>query len=283
MTFGASEPYEPTDVLITVMTYPHPSKKYQELVCTAGITRDGEWVRLYPVDYRYRPPAQRFRKYQWINIPLRPHGAGNDKRPESREPDPSTIRSLGPPISPANGWAERSAIIDSMSHHTVRQLRERYESDRTSLGIVRPTRVLDVEIEPADPEWKPEWQTLFQQLRLIGPEQLPLRKIPYTFRYVFECEDSERPHRSMIEDWELGALFLKESIKLGSDEAAAESVRDRFLNELCREDKDTRFFMGTVLPYNTWLVLGVFWPPKIDAPKVEQLQLLEQQSEYSWQ
>lgn len=47
-------------VLITVMTYPHPSRGYQELVCTAGVTDAGEWVRLYPVDYRYRePPFQR--------------------------------------------------------------------------------------------------------------------------------------------------------------------------------------------------------------------------------
>ena len=57
-------------------------------------------------------------------------------------------------------------------------------------------------------------------------------------------------------------LFLNEASRLKSDEAAAESVRKKFLGELCREDKDTRFFMGTHFPYNTWLVLGVFWPPK---------------------
>jgi hypothetical protein len=67
----------------------------------------------------------------------------------------------------------------------------------------------------------------------------------------------------MCEDWELGTLFLNESARLGSDEAAAESVKKKFLGELCRPDKDTRFFMGTFWPYNTWLVLGVFWPPKI--------------------
>ena len=41
-----------TKVLITVMTYPLPSRGYQELVCTAGVTEQGEWIRLYPVDYR---------------------------------------------------------------------------------------------------------------------------------------------------------------------------------------------------------------------------------------
>lgn len=52
-----------TKVFITVMTYPHPSETYTELVCTAGITESGEWVRLYPIDYRYRPLEQRFRRY----------------------------------------------------------------------------------------------------------------------------------------------------------------------------------------------------------------------------
>ena len=86
---------------------------------------------------------------------------------------------------------------------------------------------------------------------------------PYSFHYHFECEDSEKPHVAMCEDWELGTLFLKEAERLGSEETA-QNVRNKFLNELCREDKDTRFFMGTKFPYNTWLVLGVFWPPKVD-------------------
>jgi hypothetical protein len=29
-----TEPFETTRVLITVMTYPHPSQKYNELLCT---------------------------------------------------------------------------------------------------------------------------------------------------------------------------------------------------------------------------------------------------------
>lgn len=32
----------------------------------------------------------------------------------------------------------------------------------------------------------------------------------------------------MIEDWELGVLFLKEVDRLGSQEQAAESVRNKF-------------------------------------------------------
>jgi hypothetical protein len=261
-----------TKVLITVMTYPHPSRGYQELVCTAGVTEQGEWIRLYPIDYRYRPRNQQFRKYQWIEVDLLPRGSGNDQRKESRKPLLDTIRVLGEPLSTKNGWRERRQIIDQIPTYTVKQLRAMHESERASLGIVRPTRILDLKIEPAEPAWKSEWQALFDQLTLFGPVQKPLRKIPYKFSYVFECEDSDKPHNAMIEDWELGVLWLNEVARLGDEEQAALSVRRKFLNELCNESKDTRFFMGTVFPYNTWVVLGVFWPPKPTNPQVEIVQ-----------
>lgn len=251
-----------TRILITVMTYPHPSRGYQELVCTAGVTEQGEWIRLYPIDYRYRPRNQQFRKYQWIEVDLLPHGAGNDRRKESRKPILETIRVLGEPLSTRNRWEERRQIIDKMPVYTVKQLRSLHDSEQASLGIARPTKVLDLRIEPADPAWKPGWQSLFDQLTLFGPVQKPLRKIPYKFSYIFECEDSNKPHNAMIEDWELGVLWLNEVDRLGDEDQAALSVRRKFLDELCSEGKDTRFFMGTVFPYNTWVVLGVFWPPK---------------------
>ena len=44
-------------VLITVKTYPIPSAKYDELVCTAGVREDGSFVRLYPINFRDLPNA----------------------------------------------------------------------------------------------------------------------------------------------------------------------------------------------------------------------------------
>src|SRR6266702_1468449 len=93
------EEYVETEVLITVMTYPHPSQKHQDLVCTAGILNDGTWVRLYPIDYRYMPSHQKFHKFQRIKLGLLPHGAGNDKRKESRRPNLHSLQILGPALS----------------------------------------------------------------------------------------------------------------------------------------------------------------------------------------
>lgn len=170
-------------------------------------------------------------------------------------------------MSTKRNWLARRDALSKIPRYTREQLRQKYEEDGTSLGIVRPTRVLDLEIRPADHDWKPEWQKLFSQLTLFGPQQKPLHKLPYSFHYVFECSDSDKPHTAMCEDWELGVLFLREVDRLGSEEAAAESVKKKFLGELCAPNRDTQFFMGTLFPYNTWLVLGVFWPER-EAPSL---------------
>ena len=55
-------------VLITVRTYPVPAHRGIEVSCTAGVTSDGNWIRLFPIPYRFLNPDQRFTKYQWIEV-----------------------------------------------------------------------------------------------------------------------------------------------------------------------------------------------------------------------
>lgn len=111
-------------------------------------------------------------------------GKGNDKRKESRQPVLESIQILGDPIPTDNKWAARRQLVDRLPHHTVNEYRRLYDEDKTSLGIVRPTKILDMVIEDAEREWKPEWEVLFQQMRLFGEPQKPLKKIPYKFSYV---------------------------------------------------------------------------------------------------
>jgi len=67
-------------VLITVKAYPLPSRSYDELVCTAGITEDSKWVRIYPVPFRFLRDEGQYSKYQWVEIDL--EGRQDDFRPE---------------------------------------------------------------------------------------------------------------------------------------------------------------------------------------------------------
>ena len=255
-------------VLVTVLTYPHPSESYDELICTAGITENGQWVRLYPVDYRYRPRHQQFKKFQWIEVELDSQGANNDPRKQSRRPSLDSIKLLGEPLGTAHQWRERRQLIDPLPHHTLKALEALYEEDRTTIGILRPSAIHDIVIEEDDRAWKGSWQSIHDQLRLF-PDMVvkELRKLPWKWSFVFSCADSPKPHKRMIEDWEVGALYLKEAARLGDERKAAESVRSKYLHTVCAKDRDVRFFMGTRFPYNTWLIIGVFWPPRV--PQME--------------
>lgn len=252
--------FELNKVLIAVKTSPKPSERHDETVCTAAISESGEWLRIYPVPYRNLPSEQQYKKWQWIEIGLTRRGYQNDPRPESREPDINSIRLLGEPLPTKNAWESRRLIIDIMPHSTLNQLKQQWEDNRTSLGIIQPVDVLDLEVEGGENKWAPKHEARMAQPLLIGKRK-KLHKIPFNFRYVFRCGDEPEPHRLMLEDWELAALFLRERESKG-EEAAVKSVRCRFLDELCGPDKDTRFFVGTRHPLNQWLIIGVFYPPK---------------------
>ena len=43
--------YKKKRVLLTVKAYPEKSKKYGACVCTAGITDNGDFIRLYPIPF----------------------------------------------------------------------------------------------------------------------------------------------------------------------------------------------------------------------------------------
>ena len=55
-------------VLVTVKAAPEPSKKYGDAVCTAGLTEDGEWIRLYPVPLDLWRRGRGFKKFDWIEV-----------------------------------------------------------------------------------------------------------------------------------------------------------------------------------------------------------------------
>jgi hypothetical protein len=254
-------------VLITVKTYPIPSKRYDELVCTAGVTETGEFVRLYPINFRDLPYAQQYKKYQWIEVLAEKH-EGRDVRKESYRPDCNSIKILGEriPSNPGN-WAERAKYVLARKSRSMEDLCEQQKMDRTSLGVFKPKKVNDLVISRDDGEWSPKFLHALRQQRLFEYRQktlVPPRKVPFKFHYCFECDDArcKGNHRMMIEDWEVGARFWRMVDQRGmSHQEAAEEVRDHFLNSICGSDKDTHFYVGTILAHpTTWVVIGVFYP-----------------------
>jgi len=261
-------------VLITVKTYPIPSKSYDELVCTAGVTEDRGFVRLYPINFRDLEFSKQYRKYQWIEVNAERH-TGRDSRKESWRPDCDSLRTVGDPI-PTDGrgnWDARARFVLPLASRSLEELDEKQRSDRTSLGVFRPKRVLDLEVTEDSPTWPPKFLAQLKQSRLWENRTVskePPRKVPWKFHYRFVCDDPrcKGTHRMMIEDWEVGALYWRE-IAAGKDAIeAAQSVKRKFLGEVCSSNKETYFYVGTVLAHGTWVIIGVFYPRRkpLDCP-----------------
>jgi hypothetical protein len=100
-----------TKVLITVKTYPTISKKYEELVCTAGFLEDGSWIRIYPIQFRKKSYSEQYSKYDWIELDLVKNKS--DFRPESFRPisHDTVIEKVGEIEADGDTWDERRKIV----------------------------------------------------------------------------------------------------------------------------------------------------------------------------
>ena len=246
-------------LLITVKTYPTPSTRYREIVCTAGIKEDGTWVRLYPINYRYRDYSQWYKKYQWIEVEVKKHS--RDPRPESFRPV-SDIKILGESLGTKNNWAERKKYVLSKEVKTMCWLQK--QSQKTiSLSVIKPKKVKDFYWERCGDKWTSKQINALNQLGLFDKSNPSLlEKIPYKFSYYFICEEPNCPgHRMMIEDWEVMELYRNMKNKYGEQNGLLK-VKEKFFNQICSPQKDTHFFVGTVLQHETWIIIGTFWPPK---------------------
>ena len=96
-------------ILITVKTYPSISVEHNdELVCTAGIDEDGNWIRIYPIPFRKLDYNSQYRKYSWIGIDLVRNT--NDFRPESYRPfniDQKNVITFYGKVGTENNWANK--------------------------------------------------------------------------------------------------------------------------------------------------------------------------------
>lgn len=253
-------------VLITVKTAPIPSKKYDELVCTAGVLEDGTFVRLYPINFRDLPYSQQYEKYQWVEVDADRH-TGRDQRKESWRPLGELA--LGQTLDTKKNdptWSERAAYVKPERATSIEALREMQARDRTSLGLVKPKKVVDLLVEPDAPEWSASMLQALAQGRLWetrAKSKQPPKKMPYRFKYHYFCDHpSCSGHKHTIEDWEVSRLYWRLIENGESEQVAIAKVKQTFLDKICSDTRDTHFFVGTVLAHGTWLIIGTWWPAK---------------------
>lgn len=257
-------------VLITVKTYPTLSSfREEEIVCTAGITEKGEWVRLYPIPYRKLSYANQYRKYEWIEIEVKKNK--KDFRKESYSPI-----SIDNPIEPfgfigtENNWERRKIVVFNSKKYTNLKflIGEAYdEESRTSLALFKPHSIDDFVYEPDEPDWDKGILECLSQGNLFENSSnfQVVRKLPFKFYYVFR-DDEGQTSRLMVEDWEIGALYWRIFDVTNNREEACLKVRKKYFDEFVSK-KDLYFFLGTNFinhvkrTKNPFIIIGLFYPP----------------------
>lgn len=205
--------------MITVTTYPLPSRSYDELVCTAGILEDGAWIRIYPVPLSFLKGIRsdgvvKSFKYTWLELDLKKRS--DDFRPESHSPMDYAFKDLKilSSVDTRTNWAERKSLcLKNVYTDMMKLIVDSKAPGNVSLATFKPAEITGFEIIEDEREWKKEWKEQFKQLQLdfnenpMQKNNEQIRKLPYKFYYKLTDEQGKKS-RLMIEDWERLGHFI---------------------------------------------------------------------------
>lgn len=254
--------YEKKKVLLTVKAYPEQSSKYGETVCTAGITEDRKWIRMYPVPMELFRRPNSIPRYSWIEVECKKATGEKFKRKESYKIKPSSLRIVDRSLTkrPVK-WEERSKIILPLLDDSIEQLEEAFKNDRTSLGLVKPETVLDFYETGKMRDYEKDIN-LSIQMTIFGEKRPELEKLPHMFRYKFRCSTENcGGHDMTCEDWELFQSFRSWRYKYPDHRTLWEKVYQKYYIEFTQK-YDLYFYMGTHSIYKAWMIIGLYYPMK---------------------
>ena len=194
------------EIFIVGKTYPTPHERYLDTVCTGGVTGDGEWIRLYPISFRYLEGDQQYHMYSWMRAEVRRNR--RDRRLATHEVNESSIIV----IEEVKDWRERRRILLPLLDPHLEDLESRNQEDPSvvSMGLVE-IEYIEFYWEKTDRQWNPEQLAYMRQIELIGPKRKPLEKIPYKLRLKFRCKGNPacKGHDKGLFAWEYSEAFRK--------------------------------------------------------------------------
>lgn len=248
-------------LLVLGKACPIISKKYEHLVCVAGITDSGEWRRVYPVpwDVFWKGKGTRFRKKTWIEYELESEEP-SDRRPESRKVISQSIHEIREcDYSDIKKILEKNLV--SMEYLDSKKQTE------ISLGVIKPVITGFV---AADNTHYSELQEKQKQQTILGQSAVLIDLPKKEFRYRFNCSGSATcpGHEMLCIDWELGELYRNcENYRIlgkyPDETTVLEKVKQRMLDDMIKKP-ELFFIVGTHNRWGTYMVISIIYPKKSD-------------------
>jgi len=262
-------------VLVIAKTEPATSTKYHTTVCTAGITEDGEFIRLYPIPFTlFCDEKTKFKKFDWIEVDC--VKSKDDFRKESYKVrgDIKVLKNVGTD----NKWKNRNEIVLPLLSNNFSDL----EKENASLGLIKPYDLIDlVKTDKGDgPPNNTKSDGMMQMVFTFGSDGLGLKATPIPkeldmyYRYHFRCFEDDIIHKIMCEDWEIYEAARSWVKTYDTAEKVWEEMYNKFFYDF-KNKKDLYFFVGTHHIWKTWVIISVYYPPSSDISKTKQTSLFD--------
>ena len=240
--------------MILIKAQPHRSSRYFETVCCAGVGRDRQWRRQYPVPFRILQDDQKFGRWQWVSYDF--VAPKDDRRSESQKVISKTLtaKEKMKPSERANFLAP--LVLGSLLEADAR---------RDSLTLIRPREIRLEAKEKLPSELANETlkhRELANQLSLLEEDEEVEPLTPCRMQFILHWSDQDgKKHRQECDDWETVTAFNR------FDRMYGERLAVKYLRE---EYEDAYFNAGLVLGFSThsrrnienaarnqWLLVGL--------------------------
>ena len=259
-------------ILIVAKTYPSKSKKYTELVCTAGLDEEGNWYRIYPIPTQSLKEYEGLKKYTWIEAEISKDGS--DNRPESHKINISTVKLLDT-IPSEQQWAYRKDVVLRSKVYTnlTEIIKLANKENSLSLCLFKPTQCHHVYFESKEKEIFTEEEkkayinanlNLFEHRSNCEVEFRMMPALPYSIKLEFEDNQSKKSKMNIL-DWEINQLYWTLKNKKKSDVEIKKGIKEKLLWMI--ETRDIYLYLGTMKQMHGWTnnpftIIGLFYPPK---------------------
>ena len=233
------------EVIVIIKAAPQISKRSGETVCCAGIDPYGNWLRLYPVSFRYLNNKRKFGR--WDRIKFKWRKPKDDARTESRRVDQESIEIIGS--------LKKNQRENFLAKSLKTSLDNEYIEGR-SLALIRPEIIEFVIKKKTEAEYSEEvlrFEALRLQSDLFTKQVIPHKPCEYSFKYRYRIDDGVR--FGTCQDWETERTFIK-WMRLYGEAEAISKMQNVFGKEY--PEKGMLLAMGTHSLYpDKWLINGV--------------------------
>jgi len=259
-------------ILIVAKTYPTKSKKYTELVCTAGIDEEGKWYRIYPIPTKTLKEYEGLKKYTWIEAEITKDTS--DNRPESYKINTSTVKLLNKIPTDKEWMYRKDIVLKSKIYNNLTEIITLANQDNSlSLCLFKPQKILHVYFESKEIETFTEADkkafrnanlNLFEHSSTCEIEFKTIPSLPYSIKLEFKDNQGKKSKMNIL-DWEINQLYWTLKNKSNDDKKIKDGIRDKIFWMV--EERNLYLCLGTMKQMHGWTsnpftIIGLFYPPK---------------------